>query len=391
MPVYTEHLGLYKPSRVDNLALDTTMADNMQKIDDGIKGFTSGLQSLEDRFTDEVSAINGLTTKNVSLYVDANSGDDNNDGSEASPFKTIQKAIDSIPKIINRDRFIYIADGTYDEEVVVKSINGGAIVLTRKGGLVDVTTGARPGVLLRSIVFYDISGLCRVENLDSYRASTITGEGFVRFSRCGYGTVNSCRGADSSITTPTFIFDGTPGSVNSCYLNSQSICVLSMNASSVRADSTNEHGSTNSGVALQAQAGEIRVNGTAQWTAKASTPEKQLQGGRIRRQLVDPIELATSGAWTAYPGGNYKPRAVKDEAGTVHLQGAIQSGTPAQGTTVIQLPVGYRPLYNNHIFGTYSNDGTISKIVVDIGGSLAVERSTGSYVSLSGISFYAGS
>lgn len=56
------------------------------------------------------------TTAAVSLYVDAGSGDDDNDGSSGSPKETIQGALDALPTTIAHDCTIYVRDGTYAED-----------------------------------------------------------------------------------------------------------------------------------------------------------------------------------------------------------------------------------------------------------------------------------
>lgn len=52
----------------------------------------------------------------LSRYVDAAAGsDDTGDGSSGSPYKTIQKAYDSLPRTIERQCIIWLAPGTYNE------------------------------------------------------------------------------------------------------------------------------------------------------------------------------------------------------------------------------------------------------------------------------------
>ena len=48
-------------------------------------------------------------------YVDAASGSDSNDGSQGSPWKTIQKAADSL----SAGQTVSVAAGQYDEEVTI--------------------------------------------------------------------------------------------------------------------------------------------------------------------------------------------------------------------------------------------------------------------------------
>lgn len=60
------------------------------------------------------------------LYVDAAAGDDANPGTQSQPYKTIQAAVDSLPKDLgNASVRIYLAEGTYNEDVVIQGFMGG--------------------------------------------------------------------------------------------------------------------------------------------------------------------------------------------------------------------------------------------------------------------------
>lgn len=75
---------------------------------------------------------NANSVMNKTFYVDAVNGDDNNDGSESAPFKTLQKAIDSVPvggrviivlqsdyEVLDHNEMIYI----YSKHVFI-NLNG---------------------------------------------------------------------------------------------------------------------------------------------------------------------------------------------------------------------------------------------------------------------------
>lgn len=65
-------------------------------------------------------------TKGITFYVDAALGDDANPGTQVLPFKTIQAAIDALPKDFGRSKAtIIVADGNYDEEVRINGFTGG--------------------------------------------------------------------------------------------------------------------------------------------------------------------------------------------------------------------------------------------------------------------------
>ncbi len=64
------------------------------------------------------------TTQNITYYVDPTNGNDENEGTENAPFKTIQKAIDSLPKIINHEVRILLEDGIYNENITISGFIG---------------------------------------------------------------------------------------------------------------------------------------------------------------------------------------------------------------------------------------------------------------------------
>lgn len=359
--------------------VDSRLSAQITNVDDK---FTNEIRNLSDR----VGQINGLSTSTIDIYVDKSSASSFEDGTIDHPFKTIQAAADSIPKVINKDRFIKVADGEYDEEVLVKGIIGAAVFISKKGDLVDPSLGGT-GVKVRSITFYDCASYCRVENIESFNASAITASGFIRFSRCSYGTVHKCRAADPSITKSTFVWDGSNGGINSSYFNSQKDCVVSINGSAVRVDSTNKHGSSQSTTGLMAQAADIHCNGDVAWINSTVEGVFETQGGKVKRDTKI-VDLSLQNGWTHY-SEKYKARAVKTPDGLVCLQGIIQGGTVGQGVVALKLPSNFAPK-NNHIFGPFVSNATIGKVLIDVEGSLTVEVASGSYVSLSGICFYAG-
>lgn len=325
-------------------------------------------------------------TKSVNIYVRPNGNDDTGNGSTKKPFKTIQRAVDTIPKLIEKDHFIKVAEGEYNEEVTIKGISGSAVWISRENGIVNPTT-TRPNVKVKSITYYDCNAYCKVESVEQLKAGEIQGQGFIRFSRCSYGTVHACLMDDGSITKPTLIWDRSGGGFNSCLFNNQRRCANSMNGSAIRCDATNTHGSIKSDIGVVVQAAEIFYNGTVTWIEGATRPESYTQGGIINKYAVE-IDLTTKNGWNSY-STDYRPRALKMPDGTVHLYGLVKDGTPGSGSVAFTLPKGYAPKVKG-IYGGFVSNGTIGKILIDTSGNFSVESMTGQYISLSGISFYAG-
>ncbi len=325
-------------------------------------------------------------TSSVNIYVRPDGHDETGDGSTNNPFKTIQKAVNTIPKLIEKDHFVKVAEGEYDEEVTIKGISGSAVWISREDGIVDPST-TRPNVKVKSITYYDCNAYCKIESVEQLNAGEIGGQGFIRFSRCSYGTVHACLMDDGTITKPTLVWDRSGGGFNSCHFNNQRQCANSMNGSAIRCDSTNTHGSIKSDIGVVVQAAEIFYNGTIEWIEGATRPESYVQGGMINKYATE-IDLTTKNGWNSY-SADYRPRALRMPDGTVHLYGLIKDGTPGSGSVAFTLPKGYIPKVKG-IFGGFVSDGSIGKILIDTSGNFAVESMTGQYISLSGISFYAG-
>ena len=88
----------------------------------------------------EKSVFNKATTTTAPLtyYVNSVSGSDNNDGLTANTaFKTIQHAIDSVPKILVHAATIQVAPGTYDEKLDIYGFTGHNLILTSADGTLD--------------------------------------------------------------------------------------------------------------------------------------------------------------------------------------------------------------------------------------------------------------
>lgn len=80
-----------------------------------IIGNISGNSATSDHalVADSLS-ISNISTEDINYYINSSTGNDNNDGSSGSPFQTLGKAIDIIPKILNHNVKLYLSNGTYN-------------------------------------------------------------------------------------------------------------------------------------------------------------------------------------------------------------------------------------------------------------------------------------
>jgi hypothetical protein len=101
------------------------------------------------------------------------------------------------------------------------------------------------------------------------------------------------------------------------------------------------------------------------------------------------IGASLKSGWSNY-GSSYSPASYwKDRNGVVHLTGLIRGGTNTSGTTLLTLPVGYRPA-NSELFVQHS-DTTDRDVRVDVvaSGDVNIQETAGGWVSLAGMSFKA--
>ena len=171
------------------------------KTINGISSFVSELESVE------------YIKEETNVYVSTSGSDASGDGSESYPFRTIQHAINSVPKNLeNKAITINIASGTYAEDVEVSGFSGGSIRLAF--GTVTISTISfyeSNAILSGTALSIAASGktygfYChRGSNVICQIPLTITGSSYGLF--VGYGgrfagrnkiTINSCTYAATS-------------------------------------------------------------------------------------------------------------------------------------------------------------------------------------------------
>lgn len=88
--------------------------------------FTKTISGIGN-FVSELETI-GYAPENMTVYVSTSGNDASGDGSESYPYRTIQHAINSIPKNLNdKEITINIASGTYGENVIVSGFYCGML------------------------------------------------------------------------------------------------------------------------------------------------------------------------------------------------------------------------------------------------------------------------
>lgn len=157
-----------------------------------------------DQLNKSVAMVIGGSDTVLDLYVSASRGNDKTgDGTEEKPFKTIQTAINQIPLISVQVVTVWIDDGVYLEDVVLRSINANQIFIKAQNNFdnIDLAKSDLP-VKVRSVAFYYCSGYFQIAGLQAVDvANTPQFEG-IKYSflveQGGYLAINKCKCAENS-------------------------------------------------------------------------------------------------------------------------------------------------------------------------------------------------
>ena len=80
-----------------------------------------------------------ILTEDTVVYVSPTGSDADGDGSSIAPFATIQAALNALPKLLGGHvATISIAEGTYEERIVIEGFSGGKLVIGEPGRTVTL-------------------------------------------------------------------------------------------------------------------------------------------------------------------------------------------------------------------------------------------------------------
>lgn len=282
-----------------------------------------------------VERVYGLSQSPVNIYV-SKTGTSNGDGTQSNPFNSIQKALDSIPKVIDKRYTVWIAPGEYNEEAYLTGVIGGTIFVRSTEPPENVDN---INVRVKALNFYDIMGYVHIEDMGTY-GGDLNRKAFIMFSRCIYGSVSRCRMDRTMPGKITLYWDGSFGSLGTSHLSNQELCIQSQNGSTVRIDDNTTSGTGNI-IALYSLNGFIFKSGPNNWINSASTPEKKEIGGQIYNDEDKWTDLSYKNGWSTNSGVTLKYKKMSDNL--VMLYGWTDK-QPLDTTIIATLPTGYRPI-----------------------------------------------
>jgi len=118
----TTNFGLKKPEANDFYDFET-QNENLDEIDRVLQEYKEGTQPVGDSAKLGGKALNDIVQQDSkSVYVSPSGSDENGDGTQENPWRTIQKAVNECPAIADNNSMyiIYLADGVYTENLDVR-------------------------------------------------------------------------------------------------------------------------------------------------------------------------------------------------------------------------------------------------------------------------------
>ncbi|MEK3900750.1 hypothetical protein [Paenibacillus sp. FSL R7-0179] len=176
-----------------------------------LDGVTAGIQGQINGKAN-LTTTPQQTTTTITYYVRLD-GSDSNSGltnTAAGAFKTVQKAINSIPQIVNHTVIVNVAAGTYAEEVVISGFSGRGVIQINGDSMLSTS---------RTVQYVSVVDcLCRVEVI-GLNASQTTG---AAFNIAGSSNILLYRCVViSSATTYGFFIDCSKVYVNECQVSNR--------------------------------------------------------------------------------------------------------------------------------------------------------------------------
>ncbi|WP_313429705.1 pyocin knob domain-containing protein [Siminovitchia terrae] len=305
-----------------------------------------------DRFKKSVlyEEVDALT-----IYVNGTTGNDNNDGSQTKPLKTINAAINTVPRLSNADVVIEIAAGTYNEEIRLQNYFCNALIF-RGTGTVKVQN-----VVISNSMYVMFQNMELIAILDRVFIShnsivTLDNVKMVTGDKTQRG-IATYRGAFTRLTA--------------CEISNKITAISTYEGATVHVAETTGR---NNGTVFYSRGSAIHVEGTNTITGDAIATEGH--GGRVFG-VTQWYNLTLKNGAQAYDE-TLTPQYCK-MGNVVHLRGAVKNIT-ALPIVIATLPANYRPTGTVHPFvqnaSRASGSTNFSRWEVGTNGDIKLEFNT---------------
>ncbi|EME8083920.1 hypothetical protein M9G37_001601 [Enterococcus faecium] len=276
------------------LALDNLFNLNYTEL----KTRQDNQQGQLNQLNDSVGTLMGAYGETLDLYVAKDGNNQTGDGTEAKPFLTIQAAVNQIPLLTSSRVTIWIGDGVYLEDVVVRNLKAVSITIRNRQNVSD--TSSELGVKVRSIAFISSLGYQQINGLQFVDQANISGVAYIGgdikcaiySEQSSYLAVWNCRFAENTFGKGNrclFAIGASKiGTSNNFYQN-QNCIAEARNLADINIDS-NDRGSGND-YGIIADNGTARIKVVGSKVKANRIAEARNQGnvvtGKIIRQITN--------------------------------------------------------------------------------------------------------
>jgi hypothetical protein len=293
----------------------------------------------------------------VTYYVATTGSDTTGDGTSAKPYKTIQRAVDILPKDLNGHiAIIQVAAGTYDEDVNILSFHGGELQLlsSSKDTLAD-TCKVR-------LVFVKYCG--SYVQVNGFTATTATMTAFITWGSHNV-LFRYCQATALSSNNGIY-FGESGGGASSCKIANKYSAINVVNSrissESWAPGSTNAYGITPSYGSVVSKIGN-QPTGTVSneiWSNGGSTLNEN------GTQISGLVNSGLSCTWGTIKGGYVRHGNMKGPAMVTISIEVVTTASLTQGTDYavdgFPVPIGVSVVVSNNIFGDCFVDGGTSRL-----------------------------
>ncbi|MDT2648024.1 hypothetical protein P7D50_09465 [Enterococcus dongliensis] len=239
-----------------------------------------------EQLNQAIGKLMGTYGATLDLYVSVDGDDKNGDGTEEKPFRTIQMAVNVMPLISSSQITIWIDDGVYLEDVVLKSINALRIDIRTIQSLsvLDESKNDMP-VRVRSIGFFNCTGYFQIAGIQAVDQANAPVYGGRKYSflceQSGYLALNQVRCVENTKAISNHVAVYTGGSskchIYNSYFSNQNQLNLSILMSETRI--AQDVLGTGNNIGFEASDGTVRDGSTSALTA--TTKQKTSGQGLI--------------------------------------------------------------------------------------------------------------
>lgn len=235
----------------EHSVLKERLDEEYQKQETRISNTEEGVSSLgkeQEEMQKRLSELYGGTGRSVSVFISNAIGNDKSgDGTEAKPYKTIQRAANDIPLVSSSKFNLMVEPGMYLEDVVISNRTCPQIIIKGTNYTIVDPHNGDTGVYVRSVFMSDCTGYCSTVGLTLMDAANLpvsvsTGEKVgILFQRCDYAIVNKCRNMENTtaMNYSAIYYDSSNGRIYDSKFSNQNQVLFANFTSNVEYANTN--------------------------------------------------------------------------------------------------------------------------------------------------------